>query len=667
MPPPAGSPDTAAPNRPEPRSSRRRIVGLALLYTALFAVALVLIWLVGANYVLGFDGEGPAADWINRKPEKFALHWRSASTLYPGRVTLHGVTLRGQSRTVQWWASLDRADIDLALTELPERVVHIRRGSAQGVRFRLRRRVAGPDERLDHEPPIPGFENPPVRPPEELYPEPPKGPGWHILLDRLHLDGVREIWIENSRFSGDGSLRLGMDFDIRDGALTLAPLRLALDGGVHTGPTEPQITDLTVAWNAVVDRLDAKPDTPSGERRVLEAFSGELDLAGDVRSLELVERYLPPLPGLALDGHGRFTSHLVLEDGSPRAGTEFTLGDAEVRMDLADYRARGRGELQGRLRENDDPEAPPGARLDLRLTEYALSRGPSADGDEPDPYLFGRELHLDLDVPELPAVTGPEDPEAADEGLEGVRAVLELPEATVPDLTVYNDYLPPAAGARITGGSGRLRGRFELDGTGRGRGEIHLTSSDLRGRYDGLGLTGRLRVDTALPAIDLAAGRFDLGGSRLRADRVRVTDAGTPEATGWWIRVDVPAGALRPGREPLLDARVAARMRDSGPLLSLFARHKAMVGWFDDLLTVEDLTATGRVWLGTGGVRLRGVEVEGEGLRVLADLRLAETSKTGLLYAKRGPFSVGAELTGDDVDWKLRQPLRWYRQRSGHR
>jgi hypothetical protein len=613
------------------------------------------IWLLGANLVLGLSGEGPAAGWINRKPEKFAMHWRRAWTVWPGKVHLEGVTLRGQNRHVQWWASLDRAVVDLSVTELPARVVHVRRGTGSGLRFRLRRRVASPELRLAHEPPIPGLENPPLRPPEDLYPPPPEGPGWRIVLDRLRLDGVREVWIDRPRFGGDGDLDLAMDFRLRDG-LTLDPLRVRLAGAVRTAHRRDALSGLEVTLDARIDDLD-----PRKRRgwRVLEAFSGELSVAGRVRSLAAVRPYLPPLPGLALDGHGRLTSKLVLDAGRPRTGSRFDLDAEALRVALLDYRAEGRGTVSGALLGSGDPDT---GALTVLLDRYAVRRetGPGVS----EPYLFGEGLRFDLTVagPELaPPGREPATPAAP----EDVRAVLELPTATVPDWTVYNAYLPPAAGFRVARGGGTVRGRFELDGAGRGTGEIHLASSDLRGRFDDLALSGALAVDTALPEIDLPAGRFALGGSRVRLDGVRVSGSDSPG--GWWARVRVPAGTLRPAGEPLLTARVSARMRDTGPLVALFARDKPVVGWFDDLLTVEGIEATGRVRLGASGVRLQGVEARGDGLRVLADLTLRAGSKRGFLYARRGRLGLAAELTGEGVDWRLRRPLDWYRQKTGGR
>ena len=168
-----------------------------------------------------------------------------------------------------------------------------------------------------------------------------------------------------------------------------------------------------------------------------------------------------------------------------------------------------------------------------------------------------------------------------------LRLRVHLPAAEAPDLAAFNGYLPPDAGVAILGGAGRLRSDFELETAGNsGRGEVVLTSNAVRLRFHDLGIAGGLDLRARLAAADLTDDRFRLdGGPRLVLERVSWSelDGGAPSISGptpggWWGHFDLERGTVRLTRPLALQSTVAARLKDAGLLLALFARPAAGTG-----------------------------------------------------------------------------------------
>jgi hypothetical protein len=204
--PPARGDESREPPEAEPpgRSRGRRALRVAAAALAVLATVEV-AYLAAGNLLVAT----PLLErLLDRKPEKRRVEWDRAWTVVPGRVHLRGFRLRVQNRPTQWLLTLDRATATIDLPALTRRGFHLTSLDGDGLTFRLRRRLdTRPETGAAQEaaPPIPGLANPPARPPEEVYGRP-EGPGWRIELDRVTVTGVREIWIDEHRVTGDGRL-----------------------------------------------------------------------------------------------------------------------------------------------------------------------------------------------------------------------------------------------------------------------------------------------------------------------------------------------------------------------------------------------------------------------------------------------------------------------------
>ncbi|HWU51904.1 MAG TPA: hypothetical protein VN153_03725, partial [Tahibacter sp.] len=83
-----------------------------------FLAVVFALYLLAANVFLN---AGFAPGLINRKPERFSMHWERGMSLYPGHVVLWRAKFRGHARRIAWEASADRVAGRIALLPLLRR------------------------------------------------------------------------------------------------------------------------------------------------------------------------------------------------------------------------------------------------------------------------------------------------------------------------------------------------------------------------------------------------------------------------------------------------------------------------------------------------------------------------------------------------------------------
>lgn len=540
------NPSRREPSRNEPEAHsesgsgprRRRRWRRRLGVLVALAVAALLLYVAGANYFLRSPDLHRR---IFKHPEKLRVTWERAWTLWPGRVHLEGVEIRGQNRDLQWWASLDRVRVSVDLPRLAFRTFHTRGISGAGLDFHLRLRLppggtapTGPEgEPLT--PPIPGLDNPPVPPPEELVPRPPGGrpPGWRIHLEGIELDGLRRVWIDRFRLDGRGALGGAMQFQVR-GELAVREARLRFHDGRLTRGPEELLERVDLGLDLTLD-----PFRPRGRqgREALRYVSGELRLDTRTASMGFLDPLLSRVPGLSLDGGGELALQVGLEHGRPAAGSRFELVPEGVSLALHGFEAAGTGRLRGEVEDDR------GTRIAADFETFRL-RLP--DRLEPTT-LQGRGLTFsartdELDLTELPP------PPVVEIGLEALE---------IPDVTAFDDWLPESGGLRLEQGRGSVGARGVLDArTGTGHGEVTVDLRDLIARRRAaagqagqqLEARGDLEARLEIPSFDLDRRTFETADGRVGLTGFEASGRGS--LLDWSARFDrldaqLDAGAFR--------------------------------------------------------------------------------------------------------------------------
>ncbi|MEM7051327.1 MAG: hypothetical protein AAF604_16775 [Acidobacteriota bacterium] len=512
-------------------------------------------------------------------------------------------------------ASLDRLRGEVDLTALAARRVVARRVRGRGAHLRW----AGGAER---------------------GPRPRRGQGWSLELADVALDQVPELSL--------GPFRL-------QGLARVASQRVAFAPGRQIDLEGVSLTTadgvLLASGDPVAEALDLEASGDFGPFRFGEdpfrALSGRVQVSGEAGSLGFLRYFMKAAPWLDVQGSGKLQADLLLARGRLAPGGQLAVEVPAIEADFLDYRARGRATVRGVVEE-----AYGGARADVfvKLDDFSLAALATPD----QPYIEGKGFHLT----------------ATSEALDlrrpfgDLEAVVDIPESDVPDLRVYNAYLPARSQVEILSGAGRLRGFFELsarDDSGLGR--IDLTSDAMRVRFLDHTLGGGLYLKARLESEDLRRRRFDLDRSRLELRDVTLDDAAEGAGADWWVRLELLDGELSWNKPLTLESDARLAMKDTGFLLTLFADKKRFLHWFDRVLDIEDVTGEGRVELGDRSLEIDPMNFAAKHLDLRTRLRFDEGGKLGYLYVKLRGLSAGLELDDKERDFRLLRPKRWYESR----
>ena len=570
---------------------------------------------------------------VNPQPERALITWTWAWTFWPGSVRASGLKIRVQDPATQWTLSVDEASGVIDLFKLKDHVFAGRdlHGSGATVRARVRRETAPAAGDHSSAPPIPGLTNPPDPSPEALYGEGARP--YRIELEGLEVDHLRELWIEDYRFVGDA--HLAGSLELLAGAWLSAPaLSLGITSGDVTIGERPTLrnvsgeVDLSVAGINPVEHLGAE---------ILQYITGRLKLQADVEDLHFLSFYLRKAPWLDIaEGQGTLAVDVSIDDGRLVDGSQFGIDCTDLSARFLTHTVTGTGQVRFAVAPDAGPSE---ARLTVSFLDYTVDREGATS-----PLVAGTGLQVTARTADISLA----------EPFEHLSVTLDIPEATIPDVAVYNAYLPQDLGLRLVRGAGKIRGNMQAttDG-GLATGDLFLDADAVEARMDDIRLTGRVALQAHLVEGDLVAGRYDVSGSGLSLRRVALVGAtnsrkGKDDSTGWWGTVDVKRAVVNVGAPTFLDTSLGVRFRDTVPFVTMVARTTDLPPWIRGLLVVEDLSGSAHVLLGDDSLYLQAFSLRGGRYEVHSELRRTKTKVRGHLYARYGILDLGVALNGKE-------------------
>lgn len=360
-------------------------------------------------------------------------------------------------------------------------------------------------------------------------------------------------------------------------------------------------------------------------------------------TLRWLGRFFTKAPWLALDGAGDVTADVRVSNGQVAAGSTFGVPDVTVVAEVMSNRIEGRGRAQGRFDAGGKGGLLPS--LGIVLDDFTVAANDNLQA----PYLQGKDLHLDL---------------AAGEDLSALRdslkAHLVFKGARIPDLRVYNRYLPNQH-LRFDGGSGVLSGDLHLDARGEiGKGWIRVDGRKARMRVAGVTLRGDILLDTRLHRADLANRRFIVDGSTIALSNISFSEPGGETRSGWWARIELPRARMDWNKPLSVAGNASVTMKDVGFLLSLFSRQKEYPGWVYRLVDAGEARMRGRVQWQRDMLVLDRMDASNDRFKLQAGLRLYGQRRSGSLYAQWGALSAAVELQGPVSRLHLVRARQWY-------
>lgn len=505
------------------------------------------------------------------RPDRFEVSWDAAWTFYPFRVHVRGLAANGQSRRQQWQLEMTAGSGSIALLPLVTKRVVLSDVQGEDVLYFQRPRLRPDNDYASTRAFFPPIRNRVLNGAEPL-------PGgkrpWRISVAGASVRGTHQVWLYQARARLQGELRAGLHYQTRGGPFALSDgwADLTIDD-VGINGERGALSDIRVKGRVALSEF--VPRETRGVR-VLPHLTLYADVSGDVSSLAFLNLYLRQMEGMELAGHGRVAGRLNIDRGTLRAGTQLDVAAAALSLDLLDHRASGSGTVRLAVR----PDIPGELGIVVEFSDLTARRR-----DDPRPLLVGAGL-----IVEARGEThlSPDDPLASGASYLSIG----VPAVRVPDVAVFQHYIPSHVGLRLHRGDGVLNGRVTVDNErleielGLAAGDTDLGIEDYRFQSD---------IDLALLAKTAAADpdAIDLTGSRLLLSDVRLAHGENAMSDAWRARLAVDAGRVRfPGAEPpgregsglrFRDAPVRELLDDVEGELSL-SGSVSHLGWLNQLI-----------------------------------------------------------------------------------
>ena len=447
-----------------------------------------------------------------------------------------------------------------------------------------------------------------------------------LRLNSEHADAA----VSQYRFDTnlDATLRLenpdvqNLPTRVSGSGLRLSESRLQRDAGVITEPWEASL-EIGEGELSLIPPAD-KPDAANSfdllrllgqkdSRALLAGSSGELDFEAAVSSLAFLDVLLTSEEPASIRGDGRVEGRLVLAQGLPEVGTRVNIRSDALGVSVMDYVARGDGQVDLVVEEGG---LAPDWHLAVRLEDGTMNRrGDGAEGIE------AVQLLLDAVVEDVSFDSGPRDFDLR----------FQIPSALVPDMGLFNGYLPADSPLAFTGGTADL----VLD--------LRLSHDDAQGfvRLFGDGIDVALdgqAVQTDLVANLLVVGgqprdmAFDLAGSTVAVENVRVQgdeQGFSDEAWSASLRFDRADTIWR--QPPVLDTEATLRMSDSRPFVALMKNHGGP-GFAGRVLTVDDIEGKAFLTAADNRIRVPSAEVTSNDITVGMKALIADAEREGMIF-----------------------------------
>jgi len=501
--------------KPRGRTALKRII----LVLAIVVVAYLSLVNLALNLPL-------TQSLINQhRPDQYAVHWERAWSWYPLRVHARGVSVDGQTSSQQYQADVAAASASLSLLPLLTKTVRVHDVEARDVAFRLRPR---PKPEKDYGA-IKAF-FPTIRDRDPNSPAVPRKPrkegtGWTIVVDDIRALGSHDLWVYQVRGALEGDVRGNLSFQTRGGPFSMSG-----------GEADVALRSLTInkdwevsSGGSLKGRFGLAPFVLSENRglKKLAFLSVDAELDAPVGSLEFLDFYLRRFHGLEVDGKGHMKGRLKYDKGDLAPGTQVAISADELVLAAAPYEVAGDGKIDINV-DQADPET-----LNVGVLFGALEALHRDDGE---PLLRGEGLAVEAQGTNRIL---PDEERATGRG----RLALTIPAVEVPDLRVYQRYLPDKWGVALVGGQGSLSGKAAYSDRSV-TGELDLTSSnadlavkDYRFETD-LALGLRVQGEVAESA------SVDISGTYLRLDGARLASARKGASEPWGLSLTIDRGTL---------------------------------------------------------------------------------------------------------------------------
>lgn len=348
----------------------------------------------------------------------------------------------------------------------------------------------------------------------------------------------------------------------------------------------------------------------------------DLRISGRISDLRWLNVMIDTPYDFAITGSGNINADLVLKSGSLATGARLELEPQLIGVDIMDYRAEGDGRVGFKVERGGET---PDISLQLELKDGTFKRKQESQAFVENVHIllqaFSREVTLKK--------TGELNKQKPDVDLK-----LKILDATVKNMNVYNQYLPPASPLKFTQGQADLSADIQLHADD-ARGFVRLASRGLQARVDEQMVSGELEAQIELAGGNPAEMKFNIAGSSINLDKVRISgDTKSFRDDDWAAQIHLTRGNTL-WRKPIqLDMEADIDMSDSIPLVAMMANNKGKETWLSKALIIDDVNGTVKMHVADEQIVIPYAYVRSDKIDVGAKAVLSRDFNDGILFTR---------------------------------
>lgn len=634
-----GTVPSAAPSTPIPRVLRPNPRARMILWISASVLGVWLLYVVVLFWALRSEAVRSA---INKRPDKFFITWRSASSWFPGVFHVKGLHFIGQGTSSQYYGRMDDAQFRVRFLPLVRQKISVGTFHGRGIEFQLRRPPARGETNQPQPtfaPPIPGLETLPSR----TSPRAGRGkPSWWIRVENVVFQDIEQIWMYDTRLQGPGTLSAALNMQI-EGPFQVQARRLEFPHATVTHHGEKVATLLAIRLAGDMGPLTFGVDDVPDDR-IFEFISADLHLAGDLGTLALLRERLGTHDSIQFGGEGRIEGDVRVAKGRLQLGTQLAIQSPKLQLNLSGYTVEGAATIEDRV-ASDGPQ--PLAKLDVRLRDLVISRNGKRLGSADGPVLNLTSESRNLSVTS---------------GFRDADLTLRIEPFTLPDASWLTEFIPANSGIALTGGAIRMNADLRAAAQSPIHGELHLAGDAVSTQIHGSAYEGTLRL-----AVRLADGNggphvLHLANTELTVTNLVVPNLSRETQDGWHAILGIPEGRLDlTNQNWTLDSRFRIELRDTRPILAVLRNQPDAPGWLRLMPTIKELVGDGHITTTRELTQLSGFNLRGKSTDFRAELLLSTNRLSGIAYARYGPLAAGMDRRDPARNrWRLIGAKRWY-------
>lgn len=363
----------------------------------------------------------------------------------------------------------------------------------------------------------------------------------------------------------------------------------------------------------------------------------------DVSSLAWIGVLFGSKAQTEVSGSSNIKGELHMAEGLPMPGTRLDITSEDLAVHFLEYVSRGDGRIALRVEE--------GGEFPDWLMSIDLENGDMRRRGEDAAYIKDVILSLKARIEDV-----------SFEQKEDRKFALEfkIPSARVTDMSVFNANFPADSPIRFTGGEASLGADIVLLNDD-ADGWVRLKSSDVKAAIDDQSIRADLQVDILLVDGVPADMMFDISGSRVVLDHVKVEGEKQEfEQDNWSAVVELPRGETTWKEPTQLKLEIDLSMSDSRPIVAMFSNQGWRPKFLTDMMTVEDIKGKANINMADGRIVIPLAKASGDTMEVDARAVITEQSSNGMVYFRYKKFDALLKIKDGKKNLDIIKPLEKY-------